>query len=248
MTEDSNTPLNRSDDVYERVIKTLAVYTGALLLNFQADPPTPRDIIIRNFIARGMVSLESIRELWKHRNFQDCWVLHRCLLERLFHIHWLAENDQFELFEKWSFVKQIEANQRVLSDGEVRAKIDEALFRPTQAQRARYKALKKEELRWVRPKAEDVARDMDLLFLYKYGYDYASRFVHPMANDGEHDFIRLTGREVTYPFDQRMILGNSILGQVILTQVGLNASKWLLSQKCDYPSGRSPQPCQMAVM
>ncbi|HEX8684547.1 MAG TPA: hypothetical protein VF707_19675, partial [Ardenticatenaceae bacterium] len=62
-------------------------------------------------------------------------------------------------------------------------------------------------------------------FLYKFGYDYASTHVHPMANDGEEDFLRVTGLAGDPDIDQRVLLHNSILIQLLLIQQGLNASE-----------------------
>ena len=36
---------------------------------------------------------------------------------------------------------------------------------------------------------------MDLTILYRYGYDFASRYADPMANDGQQDFYTITHLE-----------------------------------------------------
>jgi hypothetical protein len=71
---------------------------------------------------------------------------------------------------------------------------------------------------------------MNLDFLYKYGYDYASTLVHPMANDGVEDFLRLTelqGNSIY--FDQRPVVSNSCLAVTLLIGEGLGASglEWI---------------------
>lgn len=63
-------------------------------------------------------------------------------------------------------------------------------------------------------------------FLYSYAYDYASGLVHPMANDGEDDFARLTRGQSKSNLDPRMIINNSILIQSLILQEGLNASRY----------------------
>ena len=79
--------------------------------------------------------------------------------------------------------------------------------------------------KWQRPKAEDVAKSMNLSFLYKYGYDFASTHVHPMANDGHQDFYTLTKLKPTPPFpDQISVLSNSILVSSLILQEALNLS------------------------
>ena len=210
---------------YEAAANAVERFTGALLLHLSSRELDTRHLVIRNFIARGASSLKSICHVWQLGHYQDCWILYRCLLDRLFHLKALIDSNEFELFEKWSFKEQIEANNRVISDMELKGMIEPDLFRPTRKQRERYAQLKAEGVDWHRPKAEVVAKTMDLPFLYKYGYDYASQHIHPMANDGQHDYLRVTRQRFEMPFDQRMILNNSLLVQIILTQEGLNASR-----------------------
>ena len=68
---------------------------------------------------------------------------------------------------------------------------------------------------------------MNLSFLYKYGYDYASTHVHPMANDGQQDFFTITKLEPSPEFpDQRSVVSNSILVGCMTVQEGLNQSSF----------------------
>jgi len=66
---------------------------------------------------------------------------------------------------------------------------------------------------------------MDLSFLYKYGFDFASQHVHPMANDGQEDFFNITHLEPKPNFpNPTMVLSNSILAASLISQEALNAS------------------------
>ena len=69
-----------------------------------------KDLIIRNFIARTAVTLHGIKQLWNIHDYQDCWVLYRCLLDRLFTLEYLSKKEEFELFEDWSFFRQFTKN------------------------------------------------------------------------------------------------------------------------------------------
>jgi hypothetical protein len=62
-------------------------------------------------------------------------------------------------------------------------------------------------------------------FLYKYGYDFGSTHVHPMANDGDRDFYTITGLPIPseYP-DQRVVLSNTLLVVTMIVQTGMNAT------------------------
>jgi hypothetical protein len=99
----------------------------------------------------------------------------------------------------------------------------------TQERKSRYHRLVKNPPDWRRPKAEDAAKGMGLTFLYRYGYDYASRHVHPMANDGQDDFYTITRLEPPpdIPAASIVVLSNSILVASMILQEALNASSLL---------------------
>ena len=214
-----------SEPEYRELIGTLRVFSTLLLFEFARSPTGVRDTVIRNFIARGATTLDSISRLWPERRYGDCWALFRTLVDRLFHLHALAERDEFELFDDWSFVKQFEARNRALSDKEFGPRLDRSAAEPTAKEKSRYKRLKAKNLEWSRPKPEDAARSLGLPFLYTFAYDFASTHVHPMANDGEQEFLAMTGLEpIEAPFDNRVALHNSILVHTVLLQHALNSS------------------------
>jgi len=169
--------------------------------------------------------LRSVMALWDLSNFHDCWSLHRCLVDRLFHLYALGKNDAYEAFDDWSFMKQFEAQNRVRSDPNCRDLLDSPLFTPTLGERKRYALLAKSPAQWKRPKAEDTAKDMNLPILYAYSYDFASTHVHPMANDGAEDFFTITKLEPRPDFpNQISVLHNSLLVGCMIVQQGLNQS------------------------
>jgi len=214
---------------YKKAVGTVRIYTTAILFTFAKHTTELTDIIIRNFIARGTTILQGILTLYKLNNYQDGWVLYRSLIDRLFHIKALADENAFRLFDDWSFVKQYEHRNRIRSDPVFKSRINQEFFRDTSEEKERYRILKTKDLIWERPRPEEIAKSMNIEFLYKYGYDYASMHVHPMSDDGMGDFLKLTGLEVSNePIDQRVLLSNSCLVLTLLIQEGLNAStlKW----------------------
>jgi hypothetical protein len=63
--------------------------------------------------------------------------------------------------------------------------------------------------------------------LYRFGYDFASRLVHPMATDGHEDFYRITKLDPAPDFpDQRSVLSNTLLVATMVVQEALNASSF----------------------
>ncbi len=212
-------------DSYQKAVDILEAFAKIVLFSFVNNSTGKRDEIIKNFIARSIVALKGVLKLWEIEDYPDCWVLNRCILDRLFHLKALVKNDDFELFDKWSFQKQYEHTHRLRSDPNFNKRIPSEVINNLDSYRDKYLAIKKERINWRRPKAEDMAKDLDLDFLYHYGYDYASAFVHPMANDGQEDFLRLTKLNAgQIMIDQRSILNNSCLAVTVLIQVGLNSS------------------------
>ena len=108
------------------------------------------------------------------QRYQDCWVLHRALLDRLFHLAHLNRNSEFEIFDDWSFLQQWNANHRVRSDSTLRFTARNGpAFRSDPAQDSRARQLLAKNVEWKRPKPEAVAKVSKLLPLYRFGYDYA---------------------------------------------------------------------------
>jgi len=205
-------------------LETLKVYCGIILLSLAKYSQGLRDKIIGNFLARGMTCTESIFLVWGEGSEDDAWILHRSLLDRLFHLHNLVEQNSFLDFEEFSFLQMYKARQKLLSDKEMHDKVPAGLKQMQESQKARYKQLVGKTHTWRRPKAEDVAKSIDLSFLYTYGYDLASTKVHPMAQDGEIDFVRLTSPKNNQSLPDATVVRNSILVQSILIQEALNAS------------------------
>ncbi len=217
----------RSIEEYRLAILGFHGFCGLLLFAFAKHSLTTKDLIIRNFIARTDVMVRAVMSLWDISDFQDCWILNRCLLGRLFHLAYLGERNEFEIFDDWSFFEQYKAQNRVRSDPDFRGAVNSQMFTPSSQEKKRYGKLSRSPLRWKRPKAEDVAKKMNLSFLYRYGYDFGSTHVHPMANDGAQDFFIITGLKPAPEFpDQRSVLSNSILVGCMVVQEGLNRSSF----------------------
>ena len=221
-----------SVEQYTKAVDALHALTGMLLLEFARHSETEviRDQIARNFIARSDVLVRGIFKLWDIPDYSACWTLHRTLLDRLFHLHDLNKKNQFDAFKDWSFKMQYEAAEHLRSDPALKGQVNGLIEEPTPERKARYHRLVKNPPSWRRPKAADAARDMDLTFLYRFGYDHASRYVHPMADDGQEDFYNITGLKPRPDFGEsaaKVVLSNSILIATMIDQEALNASSLL---------------------
>jgi hypothetical protein len=218
-----------SFEQYGQAAEGLHVLSGILLFEFvrRDDAAAPRDQIARNFIARADTMVRGIFRLWEISDQADCWILYRALLDRLFHLYDLNQKDQFDVFNDWSFKMLYEAAARLRSDQDLKGHIDGLVEDLTQERKSRYHRLVKNPPDWRRPRAEDTAKSMGLTFLYRYGYDYASRHVHPMANDGREDFYAITRLEPDMPAAGIVVLSNSVLVASMILQEALNASSLL---------------------
>ena len=213
-----------SPDDYARAINVLRIFTKrAFLWLSEKSADNLKHQIIINFIARGVVCLDSIHLLWTAGDYQDCWVLHRALVDRLIHIRDLIDHDQFEEFERWSFQRQYQSADVALSDPMITAKLRpemlEAAKQLHSEQRSRFQQEPKSN--WRRSKAEDVAKRINLPIIYRIGYDPASAEVHPMADDGKEEFHELLGLPLESCGDNRVILHNSLVMQFLLVRYGI---------------------------
>ncbi|MCG2784602.1 MAG: DUF5677 domain-containing protein [Anaerolineae bacterium] len=222
--DNNNTSNYLTPEQYDELFEVIQEYTLIVLASITDNSTSVRDVIIRNFIARGLTCLRSILHIWKLGDFDNCWSIFRIMLDRLFHLQSLWDKNEFEVFEKWSFIQQYKARQDARSDPELRKKVHSSRISFTPDEKKRYNQLIKENIKWVRPKAEIVAKSQDLSFLYKYGYDYASTLVHPMATDGASDFEQLSKGIIAIPRESLGVLQNAVLAQLLLIQIGLNAS------------------------
>ena len=213
-----------SQNEYKQAIGVLRQFTKiALLWLTEKTSDQLKDQIIGNFIARGTVCLDSIYRLWQVGNYQDCWVLHRTLVDRVLHLRQLIDRDEFAEFERWSFQKQYQMADAALSDPMIIAKLQPEMIQKAKAlhkeRRSRFRQEPKST--WKRPRAKDVAKGIKLPIVYRIGYDYPSTEVHPMADDGKEEFAALLGLPLESYGDNRVILHNSLMMQFLLVQYGL---------------------------
>ena len=210
---------------FKNGFEVLDKFAHLFLYSIEMHQADIRDLVIRNFVARAITTLNSIIALYDAEDFQNCWVLNRCLLDRLFHLHHLSKTNSFQAFADYSFVNDVESRNAMRSDPIFKDRLDPDFFRDSPDEQRKYKALKAAGVRWSRPDAERVAKEMGMVFLYKYGFHYASGHVHPMSYDGQDDFFRLTKLERQGPVpDHSAVLSNSFLATTMTIQEGMNCS------------------------
>jgi len=218
--------LYREYKEYLLMQETIEGFCGIILFSFAKEDCELKDVILRNSIAKASMSLKGIFAQWGIQNYQDGWSLYRNVLDRLFHIEHIAKNNEFKEFDDWSIYQQALKQNLVKSD--------KRFQNPNQPlnheMQSRVNILLKNKPIWKRPKADLVAKSMQMDFLYKYGFDMASMHTHPMSNDGAQDFHTITGIPPSEGFpDQISLLHNSLLALSLIIQSVLNYSsfKWI---------------------
>lgn len=178
--------------------------------------------IIANVVARSIRTAHSIILLCDSGDVQSAWVLHRTLVERLFHLAHLSSTNTYTEFERWSFFEQAKRQKKSLSDPLFRDRVRGPEYQLTESQEKRFAQMLKQPPKWKRAQPEDMAKHMGIKFIYDYAYDFASMQIHPMANDGEIDLIAPHADE-TYLQTKGLVIDNSLLALTLLLQEAMNA-------------------------
>ena len=214
-------------DTYRHAADSLYAVIGMVLFGFAKHNCDTKNIIIRNFIARSGISLKGVFALWDICDYQNAWVVYRGITDRMFHLHSIGSKNEFQEFDDWSFFEQYKSQHRVKSDKEFKHEAVGWVYELSKEQKERIKILKINKPKWKRPKAEDIAKDMDMVFLYNYGYDFASTHVHPMSNDGQQDFDTITKLEPAPRLPSQItVIHNTLLVSSMILQDGLNHSSF----------------------
>jgi hypothetical protein len=181
-----------------------------------------KDICITYFLARCSYMLNSIKTLYISGEYSDCLILYRALIDRLLLLYYLVDTDSFKEFDDWSFKKIFEETTSAKNDPQLKKIANSIKYDETEYRIARYNRIKKEGIKWKRPKAEDIAKTLAMITLYKYGYAHASGFVHPMSGDGELEYKKILGTlSDEYVKSYRTILNNSLIVFIYLLEESL---------------------------
>ncbi|ENG5983668.1 DUF5677 domain-containing protein [Vibrio sp. 1641] len=216
----------RTIEEYTDIKEALVTMCGLFLFEFAKESNLEtKDIMLRNFLAKSIMSLKGVFALWNIQNYQDCWAIYRAQMDRLFHLEHIATRDEFQLFDEWSIYKQAQANNLAKSDKRFPLEQTSQVYSFDSSYADKVKSVLKSQPKWGRPKAEKVAKEMGMDFLYKFGYDLASMHVHPMSNDGQQDYFTITGIEPSVEFPSQIsVVHNSILTTTMIAQNVFNYS------------------------
>ncbi len=218
MNDDSSLNPERFFEIHNALVD----FAQSLLPVFGQYRKENKMMIISNFIARSIMQLGNIIMLWKISSEDDCQILYRSLLDRLLHLVSLKDTSSYNDFAKWCFIKRFEKANQLRSDQRFRSQFSEKELKADPGERKLYGEYKKENFSWNRPEAEEILKKIGYDYYYKYGYDIASAFVHPMEFHGKEDFFHIIEGA---PYNQHTdILHNSCLVTIHICHEGINQS------------------------
>jgi len=216
---------------YLELTTTIQRLIKIILLELRTEVKEYKDIMFLYSLARASVQIESILNLWELQHYSDCLILYRTQVERLLTLHYLIDTDTIQDFDKWSFIQNYENRNDAKSDREHSKFLVNEFWTESRRRIEKYQRLKKENIIWTRPNSnelEKVAKKHDLHFSYKYGYKYASGFVHPLSSDGEEEFGLVTGIKPRnrIKFDTTPIINNSVVVLIFIVKLALNETNF----------------------
>jgi hypothetical protein len=187
--------------------------------------------MIRNFIAKSVMMVRSIYNLWTISAFQECHILQRCLVDRLFYLRKLISENSFKDFEEWSSVEQHDFQMRLRADTRFKHRTSNAPPIP-ESEKIRIKDLKKKKMNWQIPNAGKIAEEIGRDYLYLFSYDYGSMHIHPIATDGQQDFYTLTKIETSLEFPSNdFVLKNAIHILWLIVTDAIHYKDWPIAQE-----------------
>lgn len=196
MTTQGLQKYHRFSDYVEAYEAIRNFYVMALAHFAAATPNTFKNRILRNFIASAISRLDSILRLFEANNYDDCWILHRALVDRYVHLRSLVRKNDFDEFERWSFQRRFRDADTALNNPQVAAQFGPELMKQARELRRTNQTRMNQEPQsnWRRPSAKQELSGQTLSPLFIGGYNFASTKVHPMDDDGKDDFARLVMR------------------------------------------------------
>lgn len=205
-------------------LESLILFTTTILYQIGNKVTSTKDIYIVNSIAKVQTLVKSIELVNKEGLYNEGWILFRCLLDRYIHLIYLSRNELHKEFKDWSMIEGYEYMQNAKSEELFPDIKNDPRFKFTKEQSKSYFEEKKRINKFRKPDPKAELKSNGLNFLYKLAYDYASMRVHPMYEDGDEEYYRIT--KVTpnpyINFNHLELITNTYLVASMILQEGLN--------------------------
>ena len=205
-------------------IKSFEVFTTTILYQIGNQLRGDKNTYVTNAIAKSQSLVNSIELTFNNELYNESWILFRCLLDRYLYLRYLEKNELHKTFKEWSYAKGYEYLQNAKSEESTDNLKNDPRFRFSKEQSMNYSVIKKQSNRFYKPDPKTEFKDEGLNFIYKLGYDYASMRVHPMFEDGDEEYYRITKVEPNpyIEFDHKELITNTYLVASMIIQESLN--------------------------
>lgn len=215
----------REKSEFTLVINQIETISKCFLLKIPSDVDE-KDVYLRNSIAKTVSLLKTIDLLFIVEKYNEGWILYRSLIDRLVYLIYLIDNDNFIEFDEWTYVKRYEFRHNAKVDERFKRLLNNQKFKTQKGETNLYNTFKK-RLKWTKPDPFRVLKKLNLDFIYKFGYDYASMHTHPMSWDGSKEFHNMTGLKPNPSAeneDEILIKNSLLIASMILNLIVSNFS------------------------
>ena len=178
----------KTDDLntIKKSINDIATYVSLYLkLSKETNIQTK---ILDGFLNKGISFVNSIFILTNHNQYGESIILYRCLIERLLFLKYIIENNKYEEYDNWSFVKNYEQKNTARTFKKYNKNVSSDNLKSSKEDTLKYQNLKKNKPNWKEPDLEKYSKKIGYGHLYKLGYDFGSSYVHSRSDEGINDF------------------------------------------------------------
>jgi hypothetical protein len=207
---------------YKLVLDRVRKFTVCILRMILAstDRPGPAARVIASLLARAVISLESIFVLYERDDHHNCMLILRSIIDRILHVGALGAANAWEDFIRKTVIERHKHLNKINSSQSTPTRNDPKFTEAYEESKRFVRELEGKEIsggKWIGIKPETVSKAMGLKYVYDFGYDHASTYVHPMAGEGLEDIGRLQGMKLSSrEADPRVILQNACLSYLLL--------------------------------
>lgn len=205
---------------YTKIVDSLKRMTKFIIIKFESKELTTKDSLLRNFIAKSYSFLRSINILLTAGQEGEAHALYRLLVERYLYLEYLIKSDSFEGFSEWSYIKTFEIRNRMRGTPEFNDSDLKKNLKDEKEQVYKYQIYKKRNT-WKKPDLKIVAKQMKIDFLYNIAYEQGSSHVHPRAEEGLLDAVRIVTNKTIEPDKKNALIHQSILISISILGLGL---------------------------
>jgi len=214
---------------YKKVLTMACKVVSSMIRHFAAVRlvAARKDYIIVNFLSRASATTKSMMHLYDLNDYSSFMILLRIVIERILYLGHLELTNAYEEFEKDTIWERHRQLHRIKSDADMVRKAGSQFKTAYQISHLLVKNIKRMfgSKKGLPYHAETSAKQMKLDFLYTYGYEVASSYVHPMADEGSQELEELIANTVrSLGSEKASLLQNACFALLLLVRYSVKYS------------------------